>query len=911
MTTFVAEPALGERTPAGVADSPNADDRAATTSGHRPVAGRSLQAKLMDAALLAGLCVLGLYGFGNTYGGSRYFLAGVIGLALGLVIAWWGAHRRQPLIVVVAATSLAFFLFGGAAVASTQAYAGILPSPGAIADLVDGAIQGWARLLTMSPPVGATANLLVIPYLCGMVAGVVSLSVALRTRHPALALPVPVAVLVLSILFGTMRPASLVLQGTLFGASSLWWIAYLQRDRRRVDAGAHRSRRWVGALAMLSVAAIGANFGWTHLPGANSHPRLILRNYTRPPFDPANYPSPLVDYRRFTNGDDEDGWQPSEEEAAAGITAPSDTDPAKPSTSGWRAAGLFEVSGLPDDQRLRLATLDTYHRIVYAVGSGPRSSGYFERVGEKLPEPAEGKVAAGPTRDVTIKVLGEADERKYQDIWLPVPDDVTGIHFDSKDAARDVELAESLVWNTTTGTAAVPVRLAPGDTYTLSAVRSTAPKAEDYVDATASKVSTSVDEVQAVSAAARDFSQKWGCEPPADPPTSETPITPASVYDKVLLIAQGLRVCGGLSDGASSKTGISAYPGHSDGRLTDMVGEGSAGMLGNGEQFAPLAALLSQSIGVPARVVMGFRSQVESDRWRTAHGLSAHGAAYVVRGSDIAAWIEVALDRGHGTEWVPVLDVTPTKPEPQLRPQPMPLDPDSDPPPPPPSIPPSEEEMTSENCAAKKVASNASAKASPTNSQTGSSCGTKLGDEKAAGLAIPAWVVKTAAGVSSPVLVIGAVTALIGGLKSRRRKRRRTTGTPDERVNGGWHEITDLASDLGAPVPHRVTRREAGALIARPEAARLARHADAVVFGPGAPSEPQVSDYWTEVDATRAAMLSDLSRFGRWKALVSLSSLRSSGRRHLDEIDLRRRQTDHSPPRSSGRSASDQEVAPA
>jgi hypothetical protein len=109
-----------------------------------------------------------------------------------------------------------------------------------------------------------------------------------------------------------------------------------------------------------------------------------------------------------------------------------------------------------------------------------------------------------------------------------------------------------------------------------------------------------------------------------------------------------------------------------------------------------------------------------------------------------------------------------------------------------------------------------------------------------------------------------------------------------------------------------VTRREAGALIARAEAERLATHADAVVFGPGVPTEEQVAAYWHGVDATRFAMLSDLSRFGRWKALVSLSSLRSSGRRRLDdEIDRRRRRSERPPGSPTRPPPPEAEIAPA
>jgi hypothetical protein len=134
-------------------------------------------------------------------------------------------------------------------------------------------------------------------------------------------------------------------------------------------------------------------------------------------------------------------------------------------------------------------------------------------------------------------------------------------------------------------------------------------------------------------------------------------------------------------------------------------------------------------------------------------------------------------------------------------------------------------------------------------------------------------------GVASlPVAAIGAVTGLIAGLKARRRNRRRSSGDPTDRVEGGWDEIRDLATDLGSPLPDRTTRFEGARFVGRPEAVTLARRADALIFGPGVPDDQRVTNYWNEVDATRSAMVSDLGRLQRWKVLVSLSSLRSAGR---------------------------------
>jgi hypothetical protein len=138
-----------------------------------------------------------------------------------------------------------------------------------------------------------------------------------------------------------------------------------------------------------------------------------------------------------------------------------------------------------------------------------------------------------------------------------------------------------------------------------------------------------------------------------------------------------------------------------------------------------------------------------------------------------------------------------------------------------------------------------------------------------------------------PTAIVGGITLAIAGLKLRRRKRRRTDGPPTGRIAGGWDEVLDLSADLGTPVPPLVTRTEAAALLGSSEAMQLAGHADGRIFGPGEPSDEQVDRYWHEVDETRAAMVSHLTRFGQWKVLVNLSSLRAGWRRKRVQRDAK------------------------
>ena len=58
-------------------------------------------------------------------------------------------------------------------------------------------------------------------------------------------------------------------------------------------------QRLVIGAAVLAVAGAGAAWLGPHLPGGGQH-RVVLRNYVKPPFDVAAYPSPLVGFRKYT-----------------------------------------------------------------------------------------------------------------------------------------------------------------------------------------------------------------------------------------------------------------------------------------------------------------------------------------------------------------------------------------------------------------------------------------------------------------------------------------------------------------------------------------------------------------------------------------------------------------------------------
>jgi hypothetical protein len=168
------------------------------------------------------LVLTGLYGFGRAYGGFTYLLVGSLGVLLGAVLSVVTDRLRAPAIAVAAATAIVFFAIGGPIALSGPTVLrdpiAAVPTAESVRELADAAVRGWSRLLTVLPPAGRTGNLMVIPYLLGLVATVTAYALARRVTRVWAPLGVPVVVLALSILFGTDQPVSLLIQGGGFAA---------------------------------------------------------------------------------------------------------------------------------------------------------------------------------------------------------------------------------------------------------------------------------------------------------------------------------------------------------------------------------------------------------------------------------------------------------------------------------------------------------------------------------------------------------------------------------------------------------------------------------------------------------------------------------------------------------------------
>lgn len=273
-------------------------------------------------------------------------------------------------------------------------------------------------------------------------------------------------------------------------------------------------------------------------------------------------------------------------------------------------------------------------------------------------------------------------------------------------------------------------------------------------------------------------------------------------------------------------------------------------MVGDDEQFAVALALMARQAGIPARVVMGFYPDKDSEY--------EEGEPWTVLGSDVHAWIEVPFE-GYG--WVPV-DAVPEE-KPQIQPEPK-----SQEVPKPPVLqdpePPEEPDK---------------AKAGSVEDDEKDEAENDLFDWGLLG------VILLAVGIPL-LLILGPIIAILA-YKARRRARRRGAEQLADRVSGGWHEVVDVVTDLGTTVPRGATRRESAGVIAGahqvPSTLVLAHRADATVFGREQPTPAEVEAFWAEVDELVGGLRSTVGTRRRVRAALSLRSVwaRIGGRRGI------------------------------
>jgi transglutaminase-like putative cysteine protease len=271
------------------------------------------------------------------------------------------------------------------------------------------------------------------------------------------------------------------------------------------------------------------------------------------------------------------------------------------------------------------------------------------------------------------------------------------------------------------------------------------------------------------------------------------------------------------------------------------------------EQFATAYALMARSIGLPARVAVGFKSQGAPDR----------DGAFQVRGKDAHAWPEVWL--GHDIGWY--------------------------------AFEPTKGQFNGQNGRGNKDAATGvttpTTQVTPTTTPSGttSADGSKpIPKEPNQINTDPGSATKTGSGgglkpaqVLLGVLVallVGAVAALVilTAMAWQRTRRRRTATDPRRRVFGAWSEALERLAAAGvtprpSATPIEFALRHApahGAGDAGPPLMDLARLQTAAVYAPDPPSADDANAAWKAVDDINGALRHTVVRSERWIARLRL-----------------------------------------
>lgn len=474
---------------------------------------------------------------------------------------------------------------------------------------------------------------------------------------------------------------------------------------------------------------------------------------------------------------------------------------------------LFTVTGLPDSTHIRLAALDSYDGVNFSVTT---DTGTYTRVGDEVAESATG-----------VSVSGRVSIDAYQGVYVPGAGYLTGITFGGSRAAR---LTDDFRYATSSAVGIETAGLQPGDSFGFQAVVPGQP-ADTVLASAVVDTGTGLPVPTAIPDAARTAATKY-----ADAVNG--------AYAKADAMTKGLKAAGHLSHGSAAEA-LPSASGHGLDRLTKLLTDPQE--VGDQEQFAPALSMMLWSQGIPNRVVMGFNTGKHA------------GGPVTVTGGDVTAWVEVPF---LGQGWVafdPTPDQTSKAPQPTPKQQSAPKPQVVQPPPPPP---PPAQAKTSDVTAGKS-------------SDKAPDVPKKNDSPVASAAAGPWWPIGL--GVGGFVLLVMAAVGTVLLLKARRRARRRNAATGPLRIAGGWNQVLDAAVDLGFPVTIGRTRVETGADLDRrfgSGTVLLARRADARVFGPEDTGLDDAERFWADVDAALLGLHADQGRWHRFRARLSIASLR-------------------------------------
>lgn len=672
-------------------------------------------------------------------------------------------------------------------------------------------LASYKYLISATPPVGTDAMSLPAVWTMALWCALAASSAALsRIAGFGVAPAIPILVtFALSALLGTKDGWHAGLLGAVAIAVLLPWTA--------ARCGWRRPRRWLASLLVLTLA-LGAGLGSCRFM---PHHRFVLRDHYEPPLIMRDTTSPLAGMRTFVKEHRNDTILTAYDLPAA--------TPVRMAVMTCFDGNVWNVAGCADERGTA-----TYR----VMGSGASDTAKYDTAKSSTAKSdttaysAETGTASGNGTTVTFAIGKGLSGHS----WLPVAGTPSGITMQGHADRRN------LFYSAETNAAIYPTGMEEGMVYTVGTMLRPIPKNTDIAAAVGAEATVSS----------------------AD-----------SVPREIGALASG--IAGGQTTGGAMALALSTWL-HSEGWFShglpgehpSMAGHGShrllsmlqgSGMVGDGEQYASLMALMARELSLPSRVVLGVIPKDGNGMLSSTRAKQIDGHTVTeFTGNDIEAWVEIELER---FGWVPFFptpketktpdesqDLTPTSVEsPLVRSSPSLADPlreERDPP-----------------DQAQQRERNTSASEKP----RAWHAFLRIAGVVALCLG-PVWLVGTAAG-----------SALLYNAFRVRRARR--IPVPRLCMAAGWRMLVEYLrhTDL-ADVPLNRTRRMQASIIERqcPAIAGMVRQladaADAAAFADAQATATDAVAYWRQLDQVRSAASASLTPAHRWLALSTPLPLR-------------------------------------
>ena len=521
----------------------------------------AIRAPALPMAIVAAMSAVAATGLHGVFVDWSFLPSAIIGAVAAAMVVLLTRVARLGAPDSVLVSLVAFVVVGVIATSG-------LPTPDAVETFFRGLIDGWARLLSSTPPADVTAELRVLPFTVAWFGASVGGELLRVRRLPGLAALGPVLALVLTMLITLEDRRVALMQGAVMvaGALALGFLQQREGDelvRRSHEQAVEPRRGFAGiasAVAIAAVVTVAAPLVGPRLPLASANERFDLRELQTPPFDPLEEPSMLAQVK-------------------AGLL------------DEYADEIVFSVRSDVALDRFPLVVLEHYTNEFWSVADTSTAAAEFRPVDTRFPAPPDAELGDRRVVRATIEVgaFDEIARGEFTPVWLPRVGWPISIR---SDEPLDLRFA------TRTGTVAVAPDGPPRGT--VYEIESAVPFSLDDPLVRRAPISQ-VEPLDLAVPQLRDFA--------ADV------LEGASVgWEQVEAIRTRL-VDTGFYD--SRPTTESGRPGHSLGRLAELVDDPDR-IVGFEEQYAALAGLIARGAGLPARVVVGYRIEEPTTRWSGA-----------------------------------------------------------------------------------------------------------------------------------------------------------------------------------------------------------------------------------------------------------------------------------------------------